>query len=107
MIGGSYGTGTSSSSDGTVTVGPCRSGTSSSPKRMASPSSGGTVTVRPCGTGTSSFGGTMTTGSYGTGTSSSPTHMCFTLGASTTPNGSFIISNVICKNCSIPTSYTK
>jgi hypothetical protein len=92
---------------------------------MASPSSGGTTTWGPCGTGISaSSDGTATVGPYGTRTSSSsdgtatmmgcvsetsssPTRMRFTLETSSsptcvTPNSSFIVSNVICKNHNIP-----
>jgi hypothetical protein len=60
------------------------------------------------GTGTSSSsGGTVAVIGYDSETSSSPTHMCFTLGTSSSPacavpNSSFIISNVMCKNRNIP-----
>jgi hypothetical protein len=105
--------GTSSSSDGTATGGPCgtvtmRVGNSSSSDGTSS--SGGTATEGPFGavTSSSSGGGTVVLG-YDNETSSSTTHMCFVLGTSSSlsltcamPNSSFIVSNVLCKNYNIP-----
>jgi hypothetical protein len=91
-----------SSSDGT-TIGGCSSGT------VMSYSSGGRRR-RPCGTGTyCSSSRTVAVTGCDSETSTSPTHLRFALGTSSstsltyaTPNSSFIISNVICKNHNIP-----
>jgi hypothetical protein len=117
------GAGTSSSSGGTTIGGPC--GTSSSGRtttrgvgtviggrssrtRMSSSSSWSRR--RPCRTRmSSSSSGTAVVTGYDCETSSSQTCMCFTWGTSSssslmcvTPNSSFIIYNVVCKNRNIP-----
>jgi hypothetical protein len=75
-------------------------------------SSSSGVTKGPCGTRTSSFsGGTATATGCNSETSSSTMCILFALGTSSssslmcmTPNSSFIISNVICKNAIYPNS---
>jgi hypothetical protein len=82
--------------------GPCGTRTSSS--------SGGTMTVGPCRTGTaSSSGRTTVVTRYDNEISSSPMHIRFTLGTSssplcTIPNSSFILSNGIHKTAISPNS---
>jgi hypothetical protein len=102
----STGAGNCCSSGGTTIEGPCGTRTSSS--------SSGTATRGPGGNSSTSKnqwmpGGTAAVIGYDNNTSSSTTCMHFMLGTTsssslmrTTPNSSFIVSNVICKYYSIP-----